>query len=655
MQPVQSKEPIFIPPAETTTTSSLPLPAAPAAGTHHFQSVFKTSPEMRKEFANFLRTIFYQLDERKVFQLMEEICDPAKTDEEIYTELVKRIDATKKKGSIFYKIWSLFVVQKGMAEQTKELMKGFRKENFQNYMEIYDRRYLTTIQKVSGLPLNGNTIALTDADGTAITPKNRLEAWALKFPYKTHVKLSEPSDKSSLEHPEITYPPLGKEIADGSVDLVTCIGGMHHTPAERLEPFLESLNQKVSPGGVVLLREHDLSQSDKDIFAMAYVVHSFVNAADGVPVNIEQKELRNFKPVPEWNEIMQRHGFTNVSPKGLILKDDPTQNALSAYMKTKLKNLDELHQACAKLPKERSRVAQYATWIEWGNVRLGDDYAAFVQNHHSYAFDFVGHLKQHWTHFYHFLKDTDCKAADLIFSDGMAMNLFIVFSTTLQLGLSALTALPSQCIARLRYGKEWREVVNLTALEKYEAFVAQDYANSLKTIPFYNYPYLKTIKGMWQTIYKSDESKMTKLISSVSALGSTIGYLGITAVSQVLSSFYGGFEPETIKVIVHDPENKMTAKTVLETEDHYKLIEAPRYKEFKTFCKNLPKEVELVEVAGHKTVSVDKWSTNKSKKRGELYRVDELNVKNPRILKTYKYAVKDLAKLDYSKVEHIHE
>ena len=178
------------------STSSLPEPTPTTQPqTFHFQKVFHND-EMKIEFGKFLKTIFYQLDETKVMNLMEEICRPGRNDEAIYNDLLARIDATKKSGSILYKIWSLFVVQKGMAEQTKELMKAYRKEGFQNYMEIYDRRYLTTIRKVSGLPLNGTTIALTDSDGANISPKNRLEAWAIKFPYNTHVKISEKSDRT---------------------------------------------------------------------------------------------------------------------------------------------------------------------------------------------------------------------------------------------------------------------------------------------------------------------------------------------------------------------------------------------------------------------------------------------------------------------------
>lgn len=649
--------------AALDAAQDFPRPAAPApASTYHFQAVFKTTQQMKSEFSNFLRTIFYQLDERKVFALMDEICQEGKPDAEVYQDLLKRIDDTKKTGSIFHKVWSLFVVQKGMAKQTNTLMQKYRKEGFQNYMEIYDRRYLTTIRKVSGLPLNGQTIALTDADGTQINLRNRLEAWAIHFPYNTHVKLSEKSDLNPLDHPEITYPPLGDEIKDNSMDLVVCIGGLHHTPPDRLEPFLDSLHQKVSPGGMVLLREHDLSQSKNNVFAMAYVVHSFVNAADGVPLAIEQKEVREFKPVPEWDGIMNRHGFTKVSDKGLILEDDPTQNALSAYMKMP-RNKEEFTLACQKQEIERTQADQNATWIEWGNVRFSDDYAYFVQNHHSYAFDFTGHLKQHWTHFYHFLRDTECSNTDLILSGGMAMNLFILFTATLSCSSSAVTSIPGKCLAKLKHGENWRESHDLSGLERYQAKVDKEYADFIHHTPFYSFPYLSKIGGLWKSIYQSDDSALTKFTSTFSALGQSVGYLVSAAGSAPIRAFYTSdafVEPETVKVVVHDPENKVlesvngkAVKTLLGTPDGYKLVAVPRYKDFLAFCKELPKECKMMQVCGQDSLSVDTWGEIPDER--ELYQVKELNVPAPRILRTYLIAVPKLAFLDFSKVEHVHE
>ncbi len=58
-----------------------------------FRAVFG-SQDSRDQFAHFLNTIFYQLDDQKVFAKMGEIlADQDKTDEQIYTELVEQITA----------------------------------------------------------------------------------------------------------------------------------------------------------------------------------------------------------------------------------------------------------------------------------------------------------------------------------------------------------------------------------------------------------------------------------------------------------------------------------------------------------------------------------------------------------------------------------
>jgi hypothetical protein len=46
---------------------------------------------MKAEFVKFLKTIFFQLDEKKVIQEMEKIlADPGKTDEQVYKEICDR-------------------------------------------------------------------------------------------------------------------------------------------------------------------------------------------------------------------------------------------------------------------------------------------------------------------------------------------------------------------------------------------------------------------------------------------------------------------------------------------------------------------------------------------------------------------------------------
>src|SRR5262245_37026947 len=95
-------------------------------------------------------------------------------------------------------------------------------------------------------------------------------------------------------------------------------------------------------------------------------------------------------------ELMKNHRFKPISNEELVLKDDPTENAMMAFVKEPT-SLQELKQTLSYRnegirPREGSR----ATWIEWGNVRYSKQYANYIQNHPAYTFDFLGHLRQHW-------------------------------------------------------------------------------------------------------------------------------------------------------------------------------------------------------------------------------------------------------------------
>ena len=143
--------------------------------------------------------------------------------------------------------------------------------------------------------------------------------------------------------------------------------------------------------------------------------------------------------------------------------------------------------------------------------------------------------------------------------------------------------------------EKWREVKNLSGLEKYRTQVDKEYADFIHHTPFYSFPFISKISGLWKAIYQSDDSYAVKFASCFSALGQTISYLLTAAIAAPIKAFYtsdGFIESEHVKVIVYDPENKLPneitgaskqkipVKTILETDDHYKLVAAPRYKDF---------------------------------------------------------------------------
>ncbi len=665
----------------------------------NYRRVFQTTDQMKSEFEKFLKTIFYQLDEKKVFAAMEKILeDPNKTDEQVYTELLSQVGGMKKRFAPLWQIWSLGVLKKGMGQQAAELLKNFRPSNFHDYMEIYDRRYLNTIRKAAGLALDGRTIAVCNSPSIGIV--DRLTAGALfsSYPYKTHVSLNDPDCKDPLMHPEQAYKPLGDEVPDQSVDLIACLGGLHHTSRERIGTFAASMSKKLRPGAVLLIRDHNVANASgvaklpkDDLRALVSVVHTFVNASDGVSPEVEKKEIRDFKSMTEWTEILKKHHFTRVSPELLVLKDDPTENGMTAFVRNP-QNLDEMREAIQyRNDCTRGKDGTRATWIEWGNVRFSKQYAEFVQTHHSYAFDYVGHLRQHWQYVYHYIKESlndGVGLFNLIFSDNFAMNLFILLIATVQCTTGQLVSLPSMLVARWQDGPNWRSVSNLTDLEKYAAQVEKEYSSFIDHTPFYMFDHIGKIKQLWRVVIKSQESWATKITSALNAISWSAGLLLTAAISAPVRAIYtseANVEPDTIKVLIKDPNNELRnvikrwekekdaqvdknckIEEIYTTPDGYKLVSLPRYRPFTKICGYMTQtsKLELLEIGSQKGIAVDVL-LNEGVKTPEIngarvvYEMDRLQDPEHRRYATYQVGVKALQgflkQIGNQHIEYIHE
>lgn len=652
-----------------------------------YRKVFQGTPEMQTQFADFLRTIFYQLDEEKVFALMKDILkDPQKTDATIYEELVTRIGETKKPFSILSMMKALFVVRKGMGVQVASHLEGLEKSSFKNYMEVLNRRYCSSIQKEAGLCFQ-KTVALCDTVAFGI--KDRIEVGSFIYPYQKSLELNDSDCQNPAIEVEKTYKPIGNEIEDKSLDMIALLGGLHHTPEDRMEPFLQSMHKKLKPGSVILLRDHDAGSDE--VKAIASVVHSFVNAVDGVFLKQEEAEIRNFQPESYWQNLMERNGFTRIDKQGLILPEDPTQNAMMAFVKAP-KRADEVEEAaCYQENYLRSKVGSYATWIEWGNVRFSKQYAEFIQTNHAKDFDFTGHIYQHWTHFYHFIKKSlevpgvDLK--DLIFSDKMAMNLMILLGTTAQLGVSALANFPSSCLSKWIYGEKEIQVSNLSTLERFEAKFQDHYSKFIDNDPFYKYPYFQTIKNLWSAVLTSDDSFFTKMSDIVGAVGSTVVLGAQGLLSAFINNMYyspdSSSDLEKIHVLLDDPMNqieqaveewnlwKMGEKAYDRCEvkaiyqaDGRKLLSVPFYKPFTKFAETVAKysDIKLLKVGGQDKVTLDICLTqledNPTLQGAELvYQMDRLQDPMKRRYATYEVAIvklQEFCKKTKDHIEYIH-
>ena len=653
------------------------------------RDVFQTTQEMKSEFSKFLQTIFFQLDEPKLFAAMDELLsNPDLSDLEIYEKVLERIDTLKTKLPLYQQLHALSVLKKGMGVQADQLLKGFDRQAFKNYLEIYDRRYAKTLQKAAGLSLNGQIYAACDRQ--TVNLQDRLEAGALigSYPYKKLLPLNESNCIDPLREPEKTHKPLGDEIPDGSLDLIGCLGGLHHVPPEKAESFAASFAKKLAPGGVVLFRDHDvISPELRDI---ASVVHTFVNATAKISPEIERKEIREFKSLDEWTALMENQGFERISPEGLILKDDPTANAMIAFVK-KPKNWGELQQAISyRSDAQRSKQGTRATWIEWGNVRSSKQYAEFIQTHPSYAFDFIGHLGQHWKYFHEFWKesrnDPEIRLKDLVFSGDMAMNQFILTTAIAQCLIGQLSALPSIALAKWKYGEKWKEVAELTDLDRFFAKTEKEYADSIDSTPFYMFPYLGKMKEMWKVIAQSKESWATRGLNVVNGISSSFGFLAKAAISAPIRVFYtaeANLEPETVKAVVYDPENELERiatrwerekdplldkqkkiEVVMDAGDGYKFVSFPRYRPFTKICGYLSEttKLKLIEIGGQKEISIDvirKPEDTSPLSARLIYEMDKLQDPENRRYATYSVPVPSLGafiqEAGPANIEYVHE
>lgn len=117
-------------------------------------------------------------------------------------------------------------------------------------------------------------------------------------------------------------------IGKAGADVVSVYAGLHHLTAKNLGHMLKNLGHLVKPGGLLLLREHDVST--KRVHMMAEVAHITFNALMDESEALERSEIRHFRTIPEWNRILKRHGFRNTGVSR-VDPNDPTADVLLIY------------------------------------------------------------------------------------------------------------------------------------------------------------------------------------------------------------------------------------------------------------------------------------------------------------------------------------
>jgi SAM-dependent methyltransferase len=289
-----------------------PTSVAPARKSE-FHRVF-SEVTTHDAFYRFLQNVFRLYPEDRFHTLIKQACASHPDDEAIYRQLQQELPTIKPfLADLTYAVPSLLKQKNEMTRQTLELLAG--KREIKGYVEIGTTgRYISTLRK--NLRFRGPVLLIHDVAPTN-SPVDLIERGGLR-------KLG---SWISLNN----YGPISQaSVPDNTIELVTCYVGLHHMKPELLDAFLRSIWRVVRPGGLFIVRDHDVKTPEMDAFVS--LAHTVFNAGLGLSWETNQQELRSFTSIDEWSRRLRSVGFEDTGAR-LLQANDLSDNVLMAFRK----------------------------------------------------------------------------------------------------------------------------------------------------------------------------------------------------------------------------------------------------------------------------------------------------------------------------------
>lgn len=285
--------------------------AAPVAPTE-FHRVFG-DVRQSDAFYRFLQSVFRVAPEDRVHHLIGEACRLHRDEESVYRYLQRELGAIKPAlADLTYALPSLFKQKREMTRQTLAVLGG--RTRFDGYAEIGSKaRYWRGLH--AALEITGARW-FVDEHAPTHSPVDLMERGQVGKP-GVHVPLGD-------------YTPLPAQIPDASLDLVTCYIGLHHMTEDKLVPFLASVHRVLRPGGLFIVRDHDVKTDE--LRTLVSLAHTVFNAGLGETWETNVGELRYFEPVDTWVQRLDAAGFDD-SGHRVLQDNDPTDNTLLCFVR----------------------------------------------------------------------------------------------------------------------------------------------------------------------------------------------------------------------------------------------------------------------------------------------------------------------------------
>lgn len=285
--------------------------AAQAAVDGNFKYIYSDA-HARAEFKKFLINVFHLFPENDLHDMILEAVKRGEDDESVYRKVQARLGDIKPfLGDLRYSLPTLSKQKKVLTEQSLALIDNSRR--YEGYLEIGSNgRFLDALEEE--LKIVGDSFTMADRAPThsAIDLVDRGQ-WRKAG---TYISMN------------AYQPDLAKVVPAKSVDLVTVFIGFHHCPIPLRPQFLGQIREAVRPGGVVIVRDHDVT--NERMRRMVGLAHDVFNMGTQETWKYNADELRNFYPLSTLDTMMEAAGF---KPEGkrLLQAGDPTLNTLVRY------------------------------------------------------------------------------------------------------------------------------------------------------------------------------------------------------------------------------------------------------------------------------------------------------------------------------------
>jgi len=296
--------------APTLAASTPPVPAAKPSSDFH--AVYH-DVELSDAFYRFLQNVFRLYPEDRFHTLIRDACERFSREEDIYRHLQRELPRIKPfLADLRLALPSLAKQKREMTQQTLQLLSGCGP--LDGYIEIGTTgRYAGHLRRA--LRLKGR-LALAHSRAPTMSPVDVVERGQLRV-------LGEFIDIGD-------HQPIPAQVADASVDFVSCYVGLHHCQPAQLPAFIESIARVLRPGGVFVLRDHDVA--DERMRALVALAHTVFNAGLGEPWEANAGERRHFAPIGHWVDALRAAGLRDLGAR-VAQANDPTRNLLMAFTK----------------------------------------------------------------------------------------------------------------------------------------------------------------------------------------------------------------------------------------------------------------------------------------------------------------------------------